>query len=29
MLRDPYFGVNAAHALKHKAPVPAQYGRAH
>jgi 2,4-dienoyl-CoA reductase-like NADH-dependent reductase (Old Yellow Enzyme family) len=29
MLRDPYFGVNAAHALKHKAPVPKQYTRAH
>jgi 2,4-dienoyl-CoA reductase-like NADH-dependent reductase (Old Yellow Enzyme family) len=29
MLRDPYFGVDAAHALKHKAPVPAQYARAH
>jgi 2,4-dienoyl-CoA reductase-like NADH-dependent reductase (Old Yellow Enzyme family) len=29
MLRDPYFGVNAAHALRHKAPVPKQYTRAH
>jgi len=29
MLRDPYFGVNAAHALKQKAPVPKQYTRAH
>lgn len=29
MLRDPYFAVNAAHALKHKAPVPKQYTRAH
>jgi 2,4-dienoyl-CoA reductase-like NADH-dependent reductase (Old Yellow Enzyme family) len=29
MLRDPYFGVNAAHALKHKAPVPKQYTRSH
>lgn len=29
MLRDPYFAVDAAHALKHKAPVPVQYGRAH
>jgi len=29
MLRDPYFAVNAAHALSHKAPVPKQYTRAH
>ncbi|HWZ93308.1 MAG TPA: NADH:flavin oxidoreductase/NADH oxidase [Polyangiaceae bacterium] len=29
MLRDPYFAVNAARALKHKAPVPKQYARAH
>ena len=29
MLRDPYFAVNAARALKHKAPVPQQYTRAH
>ena len=29
MLRDPYFAVDAAHALKHKAPVPRQYTRAH
>jgi len=29
MLRDPYFAVHAAHALKQKAPVPAQYTRAH
>ncbi|HTA94307.1 MAG TPA: NADH:flavin oxidoreductase/NADH oxidase [Polyangiaceae bacterium] len=29
MLRDPYFAVHAARALKQEAPVPAQYTRAH
>jgi 2,4-dienoyl-CoA reductase-like NADH-dependent reductase (Old Yellow Enzyme family) len=29
MLRDPYFALSAAHALKQKAPVPKQYARAH
>jgi len=28
-LRDPYFAINAARALGHKPPVPAQYARAH